>query len=143
VETGESACSIAPMATTHRPRFTLALLGAACAILAPVAYMATVSTPVGGRTGWAMFTTIAAGLTLVLAALLSDRRKRTIAAAALAAFFALAWTAMFFIALKTPPTSALATAPDFTLLDEGGHPVSLAQERAKGPVLLVFYRGWW
>jgi hypothetical protein len=34
-------------------------------------------------------------------------------------------------------------APDFTLPDTGGQPVSLAGLRAAGPVVLSFYRGRW
>jgi cytochrome oxidase Cu insertion factor (SCO1/SenC/PrrC family) len=36
-----------------------------------------------------------------------------------------------------------ARAPDFTLPDAGGRPVSLADYRGKKPVVLVFYRGYW
>lgn len=36
-----------------------------------------------------------------------------------------------------------ATAPDFTLPDAQGHPVTLAKLLAKGPVVLTFYRGGW
>ena len=35
------------------------------------------------------------------------------------------------------------TAPDFALPDAGGRPVSLAELRARGPVVLSFYRGRW
>jgi peroxiredoxin len=34
-------------------------------------------------------------------------------------------------------------APDFTLKDEDGTSVSLAQTREKGPVIVTFYRGVW
>lgn len=34
-------------------------------------------------------------------------------------------------------------APDFTLPNVAGHPVSLAALRAHGPVVLSFYRGRW
>jgi AhpC/TSA family protein len=34
-------------------------------------------------------------------------------------------------------------APDFALPDPGGRPVSLAELRARGPVVLSFYRGRW
>jgi hypothetical protein len=34
-------------------------------------------------------------------------------------------------------------APDFTLPSAAGAPVSLAQLRARGPVVLSFYRGRW
>ena len=36
-----------------------------------------------------------------------------------------------------------APAPDFTLPNQTGHPVSLAVLRARGPVVLSFYRGRW
>jgi len=34
-------------------------------------------------------------------------------------------------------------APDFTLPDASGAPVSLASFRERTPVVLVFYRGYW
>jgi len=34
-------------------------------------------------------------------------------------------------------------APDFTLPDETGQPVTLGSLRARGPVVLSFYRGRW
>jgi AhpC/TSA family protein len=36
-----------------------------------------------------------------------------------------------------------APAPDFTLPNAAGQPVSLAALRARGPVVLSFYRGRW
>jgi hypothetical protein len=36
-----------------------------------------------------------------------------------------------------------APAPDFTLPNVAGQPVSLAALRARGPVVLSFYRGHW
>ena len=36
-----------------------------------------------------------------------------------------------------------AQAPDFTLPNASGQPVSLATLRARGPVVLSFYRGRW
>ena len=34
-------------------------------------------------------------------------------------------------------------APDFTLTDAAGRPMSLADYRGQKPVVLVFYRGYW
>jgi peroxiredoxin len=34
-------------------------------------------------------------------------------------------------------------APDFTLPDATGRPVSLAEYRGRKPVVIVFYRGYW
>ena len=39
--------------------------------------------------------------------------------------------------------ASLTLAPDFTLPDEHGQPVSLKAELSRGPVHLVFYRGHW
>ncbi len=52
-----------------------------------------------------------------------------------------------FVAARVPDTpTALRVgerAPDFTLLDAAGRPVSLADYRDKKPVVLIFYRGYW
>ncbi len=40
-------------------------------------------------------------------------------------------------------TKAGQPAPDFTLPNAGGRQVSLAELRARGPVVLSFYRGRW
>ena len=52
-----------------------------------------------------------------------------------------------FVGARVPVTpTALRVgepAPDFTLPDAAGRPVSLADYRGKKPVVLVFYRGYW
>lgn len=47
--------------------------------------------------------------------------------------------------VTTPSTITVdAAAPPFTLSNQGGHPIALADELAHGPmVALVFYRGYW
>ena len=60
----------------------------------------------------------------------------------LTAFFVI-W---FFWLSQLPATGSLdglQRAPDFTLPNQDGMQVTLAQELAKGPVLLIFYRGHW
>ena len=47
------------------------------------------------------------------------------------------------LSTKGPTLEAAAAAPAFTLADEQGRPVALDDLRARGPVVLVFYRGWW
>jgi hypothetical protein len=44
--------------------------------------------------------------------------------------------------VTTPSPGAIDTAP-FTLPAQDGRSVSLAAELAHGPVVLVFYRGFW
>jgi cytochrome oxidase Cu insertion factor (SCO1/SenC/PrrC family) len=52
-----------------------------------------------------------------------------------------------FVLMRVPTTpSAFVVgrpAPDFTLPDSAGRPVSLADYRGRQPVVLVFYRGYW
>lgn len=37
----------------------------------------------------------------------------------------------------------MTNVPDFTLTDQAGNPWKLADARARGAVVLVFYRGDW
>jgi AhpC/TSA family len=52
-----------------------------------------------------------------------------------------------FVFARVPGAAAAvrvgAPAPDFTLPDAEGRPVTLAEFRGKKPVVLVFYRGYW
>jgi hypothetical protein len=52
-----------------------------------------------------------------------------------------------FVLARVPATATALKigepAPDFTLPDAGGAPVSLASFRGQAPVVLVFYRGYW
>ena len=44
---------------------------------------------------------------------------------------------------REKPVGVGEVAPDFTLVDHNGQKRSLAAERGKRPVVLVFYRGYW
>lgn len=44
---------------------------------------------------------------------------------------------------RAHPVAVGDVAPDFTLTDQNGRKQSLATERGKRPVVLVFYRGYW
>ena len=44
---------------------------------------------------------------------------------------------------RTSPVGVGDAAPDFTLQDQNGHPVTLSASRGQRPVVLVFYRGYW
>jgi len=52
-----------------------------------------------------------------------------------------------FVLARVPATATALKvgepAPDFTLPDAAGAPVSLAAFRGPAPVVLVFYRGYW
>lgn len=44
---------------------------------------------------------------------------------------------------QSAPIGVGAMAPEFTLGDQDGNKVTLTEARSKGPVVLVFYRGYW
>jgi cytochrome oxidase Cu insertion factor (SCO1/SenC/PrrC family) len=44
---------------------------------------------------------------------------------------------------RAKPVAVGEQAPDFTLTDQNGRSHSLAAQRGKRPVVLVFYRGYW
>ncbi|MNC87170.1 AhpC/TSA family protein [compost metagenome] len=44
---------------------------------------------------------------------------------------------------REKPVGIGEAAPDFTLVDQDGRKHSLAAERGKRPVVLIFYRGYW
>jgi hypothetical protein len=88
---------------------------------------------------------------VVLIAIRAYREKRVRAVATVSAALATLSTAGFLLLVhvatsQLPPATnelALGTpAPDFTLPDEAGRPVSLASLRGQ-PTLIVFYRGAW
>lgn len=44
---------------------------------------------------------------------------------------------------RTSPVTVGEMAPDFTLADHQGQKITLSEARAKSPVIIVFYRGYW
>lgn len=85
---------------------------------------------------------VASGVT---AAVIAGRRWATclaIAEGLLTGLFVL----LLYVGFALPRSEPLADGrlgPDFTLPDQAGRSVSLADYRGRGPMLLVFYRGFW
>ena len=84
---------------------------------------------------------------LAAAALVQSRRWLTVSALVVSALLlSLAGVFNFVLARVPSMPSAFVVgqpAPDFTLPDAAGQPVSLADYRGRKPVVLVFYRGSW
>jgi cytochrome oxidase Cu insertion factor (SCO1/SenC/PrrC family) len=89
------------------------------------------------------------GTALAVLAVVRARRRRWPAWLALGFCSLLlimgAWFNFVVAQLPATPTPLRVgqPAPDFTLSDATGRPVSLADYRGKKPVVLVFYRGYW
>lgn len=138
-------------------KWWLPLLGAVIALafgLVPYALLSAQGTiPAGLRDNpWAMeLVAVLATVAAVFFAIQAFREKRVRALATVCATLATLSTAGFvflvhFASYDLPPAPkelAVGTpAPEFTLPDEEGRPVSLASLRGN-PTLLVFYRGSW
>jgi hypothetical protein len=92
---------------------------------------------------------IAFALGTLIAAAASWRAPRwpNLVALALSAVLLVLGGYFNFVLAKIPATATALrvgeAAPDFTLPDATGAPVSLASFRGRAPVVLVFYRGYW
>jgi len=125
----------------------LAALSAAVAVGAIAVYVllfrvaAVRNHPEGYVVGFAVATALAA------LALARARRWYAWLALGLSTLLLLGGAWFNFVAARVPDTpTALRVgepAPDFTLPDAAGRPVSLADYRGRKAVVLVFYRGYW
>ena len=92
---------------------------------------------------------IAFAFATVIAAVATWRAAHwpNVAALALSAVLLVLGGYFNFVLARVPDTPAAVRvgepAPDFTLPDAAGAPVSLASFRGQTPVVLVFYRGYW
>jgi len=130
--------------TPAAPRRTrLALLSLVALALAGPAWAWTLDQPFLRSSGLAAWALIALALLLALSAAWRDSRLwvRAIVWLQLAALLFAGWAA--FVFARLPETHVPGRAPDFTLPDQDGRPVTLSKELQQGPVLLVFFRGHW
>jgi len=124
----------------------IAILGLLLTLAGPVTYLFLLDRPVLRATGLLAFGLMGAGVFVGIVALGHDRRLRVRLAAATNVVLLLVFGTGFFFLARLPDAGAfrrLVRAPDFTLPDHEGRPVSLAAMRARGPVLLVVFRGYW
>lgn len=131
--------------TTSPRRFGLALLALALCLLAPIAWMLSLDSPWLRRTGAAGWALAGLGVLLGLLAARADRRWRVRLLAGLDVLLLAGFAFLTLVLTAVPASSAgeLERAPDFTLPDQASRPVTLSTELARGPILLVFYRGHW
>jgi hypothetical protein len=127
-------------------RLPLALLGVLLCLAAPFAWALALNVPWLRSTGAPAWLLLGTGALLGLAAARADRRRivRVLAWVDTGLLLVFGWLFFGFAALH-PQAAAedMARAPDFTLPDDDGRPVTLSKELSHGPVLLVFYRGHW
>jgi cytochrome oxidase Cu insertion factor (SCO1/SenC/PrrC family) len=128
-------------------RYGPALLSVVLSLGAIAAYVALLRVPVV-RNHPSLYL-VAFALATVIAAIASWRAARWPNLAALVISVALLGLGAYFnfflaaVPAATPLVRVGESAPDFTLPDATGAPVTLASFRERAPVVLVFYRGSW
>lgn len=124
-------------------------LGWAALVLAAAgtfAYVALLGVPWSRETGLVAFVPLALAAGLALRAWRGDRRLLARLPAALAWLLAAAFMWVFFVVARLPAPSTfetIARAPDVVLTRAEGARLRLSEAAARGPVLLVFFRGHW
>lgn len=123
----------------------LLLAGLVLIVASVPLYMVCIDDPLCRSTAWPTFLLAGVGLLACLRAAMLDRRAfvRVGAAVSVGLLGYFVYAFFVFAALPKPADATLANAPDFTLPDQDGKPVALAEIRAGGPAMLVFYRGHW
>lgn len=114
-------------------------------ILGPFVYGSLLEQATLRSTGAIAWLLMAAGLGLGVYCVIRAPRRLTGVLAGIEAVLVGLFVFAFFFLLAVPKGTGapLTQAPDFTLPDQEGRPFTLSAELAKGPVLLIFYRGHW
>ena len=136
----------APANATRAARHSWLTWGSLLLVLAaPISFVLTLEQPFLRSTGALAFALLALGLLFALRGVVRRHRAaRPILGAGVLLAGACVWG--FFGLARLPQTHGVeagALAPDFTLADSAGTRWSLRDARRQGPVLLVFYRGFW
>lgn len=143
----ESAANSTQPLIIRRTAGRLALWGALVTLVSGVAYFLLIESAWIRTYAIPNIIGVLIGMTLAIRALRMSRSRTVIAAFSFAALIAVGFLGSIFILMRLPPpTHAWAVGqavPNITLPNQDGLQVSLAAYRGKGPVLLVFYRGFW
>ena len=131
-------------AATNRSSAILPLSLTALTLIAGVSYMWLLHSPWVRNTGLPNSAVMVVATTAGVHLATRRRTRMTCAAAAVSLFLTVTCVWGLYLRPLPQPTGGpdVATkAPDFALVDSRGETIRLAGIR--GPVLLVFYRGWW
>lgn len=120
--------------------------GVLLAVVGPGVYFFLLDDAFLRSTGVAAFVLMVPGAVLGLLAALRDGRWKVRLPGLFSVLMLAAFAGSFFWLLRLPAPAGLddlRTAPDFTLPDHLGREFTLSKALIEGPVLLVFYRGFW
>lgn len=135
-----------PAVAARRKSLLLAIVGLVLILAAPFALFLTMENEFIRRTMFTAWVFLAAGVVATVMALRASRRIPVLILSSLTLVLGALLVVSFTVFTKLPAATTinqLAMAPDFTLPDQEGKPVSLSDLRGRDRVLLVFYRGHW
>lgn len=135
-----------PTSPASPRRTRLAVASLLLTVVGLVGYYFLLPHPWSRSTGIPSFVILAVACILGITAARSDRRRRIVAVAVVNVALTLLFALGFFVLSAVPADqgfAGLTVAPDFALSDHLDRPVQLREALAGGPVLLVFYRGFW
>jgi cytochrome oxidase Cu insertion factor (SCO1/SenC/PrrC family) len=128
-------------------RYWPALLSALLSLGAIAGYVAFLRVPAVRNNPGLYLVAFAIGTLIAAAATWRAARWPNFVALALSAVLLILGGYFNFVLARVPNSATVLRvsepAPDFTLPDATGAPVSLASFRERTPVVLVFYRGYW
>ena len=122
------------------------MTGLLLVLLGPVAYFLLLDFPSLRSSGAPGLGLMAAGSAAGVVAARRDTRAWVQGLGVLNIALLLGFVVALFVVFTLPQAEGvtnLTLAPDFTVPDHLGQPVTLSEAWAEGPVLLVFYRGFW
>jgi hypothetical protein len=127
----------------------LAILSVLIALGAIAGYVSLVGVEIvrNHPEGYVLAFALATAVAVLAVTRTSDRRWPAWVALGLTSLLLIAGAWFNFVGARVPDVPVAIrvgeAAPDFTLPDASGKPVTLAEYRGKKPVVLVFYRGYW
>ena len=124
----------------------LAFAGLFLVLSGPVIYQSLIDVPFLRSSGLPLWIMMGGGALLSLWAAMRDRRMWVGMVAGASTVLTLGMVFVFTQLTRVPAAPAALAAEridDFSVPDENGKTVALAEVRGRGPALLVFYRGFW
>ncbi len=122
-------------------------LAAAATLIAAPLYLWLLDVPLLRNSGLLAFALLAAGAIIGARYAAADDRPWVRVTGGGNVLALVVFAGYFFWLLALPAADARAatidTAPSFSLNDQNGRAVALRDELSRGPVLVVFYRGYW
>lgn len=135
------------MSKARRRANRWAWIGLAMSAIGGISYFLLISVPWIRSTALPNIILAVSGIAFSVIAIAQKRTWITIGAGTLSLLLSAGFLTSFFVLMKLPSDAHVIAvgkdAPDFAIPNQYGRTAQLSSFEGKGPVLLVFYRGYW